>query len=70
MKSSEKSKYNMFVFLQEMIQMIPYHTGYLLLVAIINAFLPTVQALGIAEFVNRVERAYGDAMGEVHSMEG
>lgn len=55
MKSLEKSKYNMFMFLQDMVKMIPFHTGYLMLVAIINAFLPTVQTLAIAEFVNRVE---------------
>ncbi len=59
MESLEKSKYNIFVFLQEMIKMIPLHTLYLLLVALINAFLPTVQTLAIAEFVNRVEGAYG-----------
>ena len=46
-----------------MIKMIPFHTGYLFLVAVINAFLPTVQALAIAEFVNRVEGAYGGALG-------
>lgn len=59
MKSLEKAKYNMFVFLQEMIKMIPFHAGYLLFVAVMNAFLPTVQALAIAEFVNRVEGTYG-----------
>lgn len=59
MKSLEKAKYYMFVFLQEMIKMIPFHAGYLLLVAVISAFLPTVQALAIAEFVNRVEGTYG-----------
>ena len=57
MKSRKKTKYNLFVFLRDMIKMIPFHTGYLLLVAVINAFLPTVQALAIAEFVNRVEGA-------------
>lgn len=65
MKSLEKSKYNIFVFLQEMIKKIPFHAGYLLLAALISAFLPTVQALAIAEFVNRVEGAYGGAL-EVH----
>lgn len=69
MKIFKNTKYNIFVFLQEMIKMIPFHGGYLLLVAIINAFLPTVQTLAIAEFVNRVERAYGGAMEEGHSME-
>ena len=63
MKSRKKTKYNLFVFLRDMIKMIPFHTGYLLLVAVINAFLPTVQALAIAEFVNRVEGAYGGALG-------
>lgn len=62
MKSLEKSKYNIFIFLQEMLKMIPFHAGYLLLVAGVNAFLPTVQALAIAEFVNRVEAAYGGAL--------
>ena len=69
MKRLEKSKYNIFIFLQEMIKMIPFHGAYLLLVAVINAFLPTVQTLAIAEFVNRVEGTYGGAMGTVHSME-
>ena len=63
MKSRRKTKYNLFVFLRDMIKMIPFHTGYLFLVAVINAFLPTVQALAIAEFVNRVEGAYGGALG-------
>ena len=62
MKRLEKSKYIVFVFLQEMIKMIPFHAVYLLLVAVINAFLPTVQTLAIAEFVNRVEGAYGGAL--------
>lgn len=65
---SGKPKYNLFVFLREMGKMIPFHTGYLLLVAVINAFLPTVQALAIAEFVNRVEGTYGGAMEKGHSM--
>lgn len=62
MKRIEKSKYIVIVFLQKMIKMIPFHAAYLLLVAVINAFLPTVQALAIAEFVNRVEEAYGGAL--------
>ena len=62
MNRLEKSKYIAFVFLKEMIKMIPFHAVYLLLVAVINAFLPTVQALAIAEFVNRVEGAYGGAL--------
>lgn len=62
MNRLEKSKYIAFVFLKEMIKMIPFHAVYLLLVAVINAFLPTVQALAIAEFVNRVEEAYGGAL--------
>lgn len=65
----EKPKYNLCVFLREMIKMIPFHAGYLLFVAIINAFLPTVQTLAIAAFVNRVERAYSGTMREGHSME-
>ena len=60
-----KPKYNLSVFLWEMVKMIPFHTGYLLLVTVINAFLPTVQTLAIAEFVNRVEGTFGGAMGEV-----
>lgn len=69
MKPLEEPKYNLFAFLREMIKMIPFHTGYLLLVAVINALLPTVQALAIAEFVNRVERTYRGTMEEGHSME-
>lgn len=65
MKRIEKSKYTVFGLFQETIKMIPFHAVYLLLVAIINAFLPTVQTLAIAEFVNRVERAYGGVL-EVH----
>ncbi|MCM1188243.1 MAG: ABC transporter ATP-binding protein/permease [bacterium] len=61
MKNSDKPKYNILVFLQKMIKMIPFHAGYLLLTATVNAFLPTVQALAIAEFVNRVEGTYGGA---------
>ena len=51
LKRSEKSKYIVSEYLQEMIKMIPFHAVYLLLVAVINAFLPTVQTLAIAEFV-------------------
>lgn len=69
MKPLEEPKYNLFAFLREMIKMIPFHTGYLLLVVLINALLPTVQALAIAEFVNRVEGAYRGTMEEGHSME-
>ncbi len=65
MKSLEKSKYNIFVFMRDMIRMIPFHAGYLLFVAVMNAFLPTVQTLAIAEFVNRVEGTYGGVL-KVH----
>jgi len=58
MKNKKKSEYNIFVFLHEMIKIIPFHTIYLLLVALLNAFLPTVQTLAIAEFVNCVEETY------------
>ncbi len=46
-------------------KMISFHAAYLLLMAVINAFLPTVQTIAIAEFVNRVEGAYGGEL-EVH----
>lgn len=62
MKNPEKPKYNIYIFLREMTGMIPFHAGYLLLIAVLNAFLPTVQALAIAEFVNRVEGAYGGVL--------
>lgn len=55
MKSLEK-------FLQEMLKMIPFHAVYLMAVALINAVLPTAQTLAIAEFVNRVEGAYGGGL--------
>lgn len=58
MKSLGKSKYSILVFPLEMIKMIPFHAVYLLSVAIMNAFLPAVQTLAIAEFVNRVEGTY------------
>lgn len=58
MKSPVKSKYSILIFPLEMIKMIPFHAVYLLSVAIMNAFLPAVQTLAIAEFVNRVEGTY------------
>ena len=62
MRNLDKSTYNIFVFLQEMLKMIPFHAVYLMAVALINAFLPTAQTLAIAEFVNRVEGAYGGGL--------
>lgn len=67
MKRLEISKYNIFVFIQEVVEKIPFQTVYLMLVAIINAFLPTVQTLAIAEFVNRVEGTYGGVL-EIHKV--
>ena len=65
MKDSKKQTYNILTFLGDMTKIIPFHAGYLLLAALVNAFLPTVQTLAIAEFVNRVEGTYGGAL-EVH----
>ena len=45
MRNLDKSKYNIFVFLQEMLKMMPFHAVYLMAVALINAFLPTAQTL-------------------------
>ncbi len=48
MKGLGRSEYIIFVFLPDMIKMIPFHAGYLFLTAVVNAFWPTVQALAIA----------------------
>ena len=65
MKDSKKQTYNILTFLGDMTKIIPFHAGYLLLAALVNAFLPTAQTLAIAEFVNRVEGTYGGVL-EVH----
>nr|WP_296454960.1 ABC transporter ATP-binding protein [uncultured Acetatifactor sp.] len=65
MKDSKKRAYNFLTFLGDMTKIIPFHAEYLLLAALVNAFLPTAQTLAIAEFVNRVEGTYGGAL-EVH----
>lgn len=62
MQSKENSKYTVFRFFLNMIKILPFHSGYLLLVAIVNALLPTAQTLAIAEFVNRVEGTYSDVL--------
>lgn len=65
----KKSKFPVFTFFMKVIRIMPFQAIYFLVDAVVNALLPSVQALAVAEIVDCVESAYS-GMEEVNKVFG